>query len=122
MLGSRIGTTFACLLALFGATALAQQQNIPDAPQPKAQQPAQFPEDAPPAPKNPRPEGPDPVASATPAPKPQPQGDGSDILATDLTQFPRIITTVNFVQLPVTVKDRSGRLVPGLTSNDFTVL
>jgi VWFA-related protein len=29
--------------------------------------------------------------------------------------------SVNFVQIPVTVKDGSGRLVPGLTSNDFKV-
>ena len=28
---------------------------------------------------------------------------------------------VNFVQIPVRVKDSSGRLVPGLTSNDFKV-
>ena len=29
---------------------------------------------------------------------------------------------MNFVQIPVTVKDKSGHLVPGLTPNDFTVL
>jgi VWFA-related protein len=33
-----------------------------------------------------------------------------------------MVVTVNFVQVPVTVKDRSGHLFPGLTSNDFTVL
>jgi len=121
MVGSRFGTTLACLLALYGSTALSQQ-SIPDAPQPKTQQPAQFPDDAPAAPKNSRPQDPNPATVATPAPIPQPQGDGSDILATDLTQFGKMIVTVNFVQVPVTVKDRSGHLFPGLTSNDFTVL
>jgi len=122
MVGSRFLTTLACFLALYGSTALAQQESIPDAPQPKATpSPAQFPDDAPPAPKNPRPQGQDPVPTATPTPPP-PQGEGADILATDLSQLPRFTVSVNFVQLPVTVKDRSGRLVPSLTSRDFTVL
>jgi VWFA-related protein len=122
MVGSRFGTTLACLLALYGSTALSQQ-SIPDAPQPKPQQPAQFPDDAPAAPKNSRTQGDGPAPAATPAPTPlPPQGDASDLLTTDLSQFPRIIQTVNFVQVPVTVKDRSGHLYPGLTSSEFTVL
>jgi VWFA-related protein len=122
MVGSRFVTTLACFLALYGSTALAQQESIPDAPQPKATpSPAQFPDDAPPAPKNPRPQSEEAVPTATPTPPP-PQGEGADVLATDLSQLPRFTVSVNFVQLPVTVKDRSGRLVPSLTSRDFTVL
>lgn len=34
----------------------------------------------------------------------------------------KISVPVNFVQVPVTVKDRDGRLVDGLTSKDFSVL
>jgi VWFA-related protein len=122
MVGSSFGRTLACSLALFGSTALAQQ-SIPDAPQPKTQQPAQFPDDAPSAPKNPRPQDQGSVAPATPAATPlPPQGDPNDMLASDLTQFGKFIVSVNFVQVPVTVKDQSGHLFPGLTSNDFTVL
>jgi VWFA-related protein len=37
-------------------------------------------------------------------------------------QLYKLVTNVNFVQVPVTVKDRDGRLVDGLLSKDFTVL
>jgi len=37
-------------------------------------------------------------------------------------QLYRLTLSVNFVQVPVTVKDRDGRLVDGLLSKDFTVL
>jgi VWFA-related protein len=33
----------------------------------------------------------------------------------------KMTVSVNFVQIPVRVKDRAGKLVPGLTSNDFKV-
>src|SRR3954453_4968997 len=90
----------------------SQQQNIPDAPQPK---PQQFPENAPPAPRNAHPEEP----AATPTPAPQPVNQPG--VTTDRNQLPVFSISVNFVQIPVTVKDRSGRLVAGLNSNDFRV-
>ena len=37
-------------------------------------------------------------------------------------QMYKLVTNVNFVQVPVTVKDRDGRLVDGLLSRDFVVL
>jgi VWFA-related protein len=103
---------------LLGAT-VAAQQSIPDAPKPKNPQPGQFPENAPPAPKNVRnDEPPTAVASSTPAPALQPQNPD---LSTDLKQFGTITRVVNFVQVPVIVKDNSGRMYPGLTQADFAV-
>jgi VWFA-related protein len=107
-----------CALAL-----LPLQQNLPDAPKPKApqSQSGQFPDDAPSAPKNGRPDAPAP--SSTPATAPvrqqQPPPPG---MVTDRTELPRLTVAVNFVQVPVTVKDGAGRLVSGLGPKDFTVL
>jgi VWFA-related protein len=96
------------------------QQDVPDAPQPKSStQPGQFPEGAPQAPKNDH-AAPPPAEASTPAPStPAP---GSDVLSTNLAQFGTIIERVNAVQIPVTVRDNSGRMVTGLTPGDFTVL
>jgi VWFA-related protein len=98
----------------------AQQspQNVPDGPQPKTQQPGQFPDNAPPAPINTHPEQPE----ATPTPTPQaqsPKAQGG--VASGRDDLYKMSVAVNFVQIPVRVKDRSGSLVPGLTSNDFRV-
>src|SRR5262249_33934754 len=35
---------------------------------------------------------------------------------------PMFTSRVNFVLIPVAVKDKTGRLIPGLTNKDFTVL
>jgi VWFA-related protein len=94
-------------------------QNLPDAPAPKSPQPGQFPDSAPPAPKNVHAEEPTPVASSTPAPSAQVQG--SDDFSTKRTDLPKFVSRVNFVQIPVTVTDTQGRMVPGLGPTDFTV-
>ena len=41
--------------------------------------------------------------------------------AQSLSAVPNIVVNVNFVQVPVTVKDSKGNLVSGLTWRDFTV-
>lgn len=105
------------LLALLSLPLFAQ--NLPDAPAPKDPQPGQFPDSAPPAPKNVRSEDAGPVASSTPAPSVTAQG--SEDLSTSRTDLPKFVSRVNFVQIPVTVVDSQGRMVPGLGPTDFTV-
>ena len=124
-----------CALAVASLPVLSQQtlpdgpkpkeqqspQNVPDAPQPKAQQPGQFPDSAPPAPINTHPSEPE----ATPTPTPQAQrstpGQGQSGVASARDDLFKMSVAVNFVQIPVRVKNASGSLVPGLTSNDFRV-
>ncbi|HEX4604156.1 MAG TPA: VWA domain-containing protein [Candidatus Angelobacter sp.] len=97
------------------------QQNVPDGPQPKAQPQNQFPENAPPAPINSHPEQPAAAATPTPATQAQRPALGQGGMAGKRDDLYQMSISVNFVQIPVTVKDGSGRLVPGLTSNDFKV-
>lgn len=100
------------------ALALLAQQSIPDGPKPKVPpNGGQFPEDAPSALKNTRPE-PGPASTPTPAPQQHPVPG----VTTDRGKLPVFSISVNFVQVPVTVKDTSGHLVPGLGPRDFTVL
>src|SRR5579859_55911 len=129
MLRSTRGTvSLVCAVIAFAVLALAQQnlpdgpkpkdqtqQTVPDAPQPKPQsQQGQFPQDAPPAPKN--------THEATPTPSPAPAGPVNNSgVVMDRSQLPTLSVRVNFVQVPVTVKDNSGRLVAGLNSNEFRV-
>ena len=129
MLRSTRGTvSLVCAVIAFAVLALAQQnlpdgpkpkdqtqQTVPDAPQPKPQsQQGQFPQDAPPAPKN--------THEATPTPSPTPAGPVNNSgVVMDRSQLPTLSVRVNFVQVPVTVKDNSGRLVAGLNSNEFRV-
>src|SRR5215813_11174467 len=96
---------------------LAGAQNLPDAPQPKTAPPTNPFPDAPPAPKNNHPT-PD-STSAPPQPEPQPQAPGD--VVTSRNDLFKIVTNVTFIEVPVTVKDGSGRLVEGLTDKDFTV-
>jgi VWFA-related protein len=95
------------------------QQNVPDAPQPKPQQPGQFPENAPPALINTHPDQPE--ATPTPTPQAQRATPGQGGMASGRDDLYKMSVAVNFVQVPVRVKDASGKLVPGLTSNDFKV-
>jgi VWFA-related protein len=103
------------------ALPVAAQQNLPDGPTPKNPTPqSQFPENAPQAPKNAHPDLP-PTANPTPTPQaqtPQPEQNG---IADRRDALFKLSIAVNFVQIPVTVKDSSGHLVPSLGPNDFTV-
>ena len=137
---SGFGTMTAVFLAaiLCGITALAQdqgqkppvQQDIPDAP--SATRPVQpFPSNLPPAPRpQPAPNQPPPGdssssnAPAMPPVKTLPPGsvpaDQGDINTRE--DLYKIVTRVNYVVVPVTVKDGAGHLVDGLRPKDFTVL
>lgn len=105
------------------ACALGWPQDIPDAPQPKIQPPGNNPlSDAPPAPKNNHPPQETPATPSGDIPgqtaQPAQQTEGISTSRNDLFT---IRTRVTFVEVPVTVKDASDRLVPGLTPRDFTV-
>jgi VWFA-related protein len=51
-----------------------------------------------------------------------PQGGETKLPGGQTDEFPLISRSVNFVMVPVTVKDASGRLVYGLTKDNFSVL
>jgi VWFA-related protein len=95
--------------------AQSSPQSVPDAPQPKPQ----FPDNAPPAPINTHPSQPEATPTPTPQAKRPTSGQGGVENARD--DLYKMSVAVNFVQVPVRVKDASGKLVSGLTSNDFKV-
>jgi VWFA-related protein len=111
-------------------------QNIPDAP--SATRPAQPLPSVPPVPAqqtpettappaaNPPPNEPPPSEPPPPMPeiKTVPEGGATPSPPSSDSQEQLFTLTahVNFVVLPVTVKDRSGKMVPGLRARDFVVL
>src|ERR1700759_2285209 len=72
------------------------QQSVPDAPQPK---PNQFPENAPPAPKNVHPDEPAPDAAPTPEAVTTPTPSRGGVSGSRDELF-RLTVAVNFVQIP----------------------
>jgi len=115
-----------------------QKQSIPDAPstvQPPAplpqppptpaseQQPVPAPQ--PPAANEPPPrQTPDEAPTGPPPPlnvKTVPQGGATNSGSDTQDQLFKIVTNVNQVLVPVTVKDESGHLIGGLLPKDFTV-
>jgi VWFA-related protein len=142
----KYGLTAIALAALLssspnpGPAALAQQQQspVPDAPAPQAP-PTLTGVDGPITPgKGAGDTSASPTSSSTapaqqpPAPSSQPPSvEGKDEVQTTPPEMPetgegvaattRFVLNVNFVEVPVTVKDAKGNLVAGLTFRDFRV-
>jgi VWFA-related protein len=129
-------------LLLPSESAWAQPQKLPEAPQPQFNAPS-APTAQPEAPsKSAPPEQKAPATApqppATPAAEPTSEGQappppGQRITTLKPGQAPsgepssreqlfKLVTNVNFVQVPVTVKDESGRLMNGLLSQNFALL
>jgi len=130
------GLTWNLLLACaLVAISVAQQprQTLPDAPQPqKTVPPAEPPEsssrdDAPAPAAQPRvdesaqPEPATPSASPAKGASTGPATSVGNPNTPDQKQLYTITNNVNFVEIPVTVKDSSGRMVQGLLPKEFTV-
>jgi VWFA-related protein len=116
------------------------KQSIPDAPS-AVQPPAALPQppptpqsetqnaptSPPPAANQPPPREGQPVEDIPPGPRPPlnvktvPQGAATPETSDSQDQLFKIVTNVNQVMVPVTVKDDSGHLIGGLLSKDFTV-
>ena len=135
----------AVLLVFIAGVPLCAQQ-LPDSPTPQADRPA-FPAPNPtvpsrpvpgteqqgqsqPAPseQNPQEDPTKPAADTQPAPEPSrnirtvPQGGATKAPPSGGEELAGTISkNVNFVMVPVTVKDDSGRLVAGLTANNFSL-
>ncbi|PYY20005.1 MAG: hypothetical protein DMG60_01855 [Acidobacteria bacterium] len=126
------------LLLLFavGADLCAQSQpkNLPDAPQPQKTIPPPEPpapaesssrDSAPPTaqPRVDQPAQPDATnsGSATNDTPPAPSQPVRSPVTPDTDRLYKLVSTTNFVEIPVTVKDNSGRMVEGLLPKDFTV-
>ncbi|HLI76889.1 MAG TPA: VWA domain-containing protein [Acidobacteriaceae bacterium] len=113
-----------------GAAAVAQAPGVPDAPAPQTLPRLNtITPTAPATPNAPLPSAPvaQPTTPApgstlpsTPAPTPQAQED-ADSGPPPESHAATIVRQVNFVEIPFTVKDSKGQLVPGLTYRDVQV-
>lgn len=124
------------LLALAATSWSQSQQSLPDAPQPQKTVPKEdnaatgesssretTPEPPPPSPAQPPAQ---PASSNQPTPitdKPttSPTQTVRNPATPDTDRLYKLTVTTNFVEIPVTVKDRSGSMVEGLLPKDFTV-
>src|SRR5215813_5713321 len=114
---SRLKSVVCALISLILLACLpAAAQNVPDAPTPKPPGSPNnpFPAGAPPAPKNTHPDNaPAEQPAETPSDFPpsgnQPAQQKPGELASSRNDLYTISVNVSFVQIPVTVKDRSGR-------------
>ncbi|MHB8215081.1 MAG: VWA domain-containing protein [Candidatus Sulfotelmatobacter sp.] len=142
-------TTVSTMQGQTAATQTPPAQNIPDAPssvQPPSANPDPPPPARPPEEKKPEPVARDPwtnqpINKTAPAESDTTLGGGASSTSTPTPTMPPVRTVpagtakkpngqeelytyvvhTNFVQVPVTVKDREGRRVDGLLSTDFTV-
>jgi VWFA-related protein len=127
---------FLGLAAVVGSAQQPQSEQKPEIPDaPSATRPAQpSPTTPPPAKPEAPPPNTAPPRSASPAPQPDqpapapplkvttvPQGGATQEGASTQDELYKISTNVNFVLVPVTVKDDTGRLVNGLLPKDFSV-
>lgn len=119
-----------------GLRAQSQSQNLPDAPQPQKTLPP--PESAVPTESSSHDASPPPAAQPKVDQPAQPDatnsGNGTgdnppnttpqavrNPVTPDTDRLYKLVSTTNFVEIPVTVKDGSGRMVEGLLPKDFTV-
>ena len=132
LLSSSLGLSLAAL-------AQQQQPSVPDAPTPQARPPLSGVDGTPITPgKGAGDVLPGPNSSSNPAAQQQaapsshaPSAQGKDDFQTTPPEMPapgegiaaltRFVVNVNFVEVPVTVKDTKGNLVAGLTFRDFKV-
>jgi VWFA-related protein len=126
-LGGRACLVLLLLLLGFGFAAAQptqNQQELPDAPTPNKQTPPQTTTPPPTPPPQPLPNATD-TTPTQPPPTNQiktvpPGGEDKDQINTR-DQIYTLSKTVNFVQVPVIVKDDNGHLVDGLQPKDFSV-
>jgi len=138
------GALLAALLALFAVLpAIAQEQKLPDAPNPQNNAPvpsANIPQPgdqgSSSSASNPAQQGNTPEGQQSPAPgasNPGPPPPGSREIKTvpagsvpvtaqsGPDQLYSLVKNVSFVTVPVTVKDDGGKLVDGLLAQDFSI-
>lgn len=110
----------------------SQPKSLPDAPQPQATAPPAAPpptesssqsDSAATPPVERHVEQPTPAPAPQPLNKPRVPSPNSSVSqeTPDRNRLFKISTSVNFIEIPVTVKDSSGKMVAGLLPQDFTV-
>ena len=125
------------LLVIFavsgGPTAQAQTQRLPDAPQPQKSVERSQPSESSSRDSVPAPAAQPGVDQPSQPSAPNPSSAGGDTSSSNANQQVRnpvtpdtdrlykLVSTTNFVEIPVTVKDNSGHMVEGLLPKDFTV-